>query len=449
MSSILIKKGTLITMNPNKEVFTGNILIEGNKISKISQEEITDKVDEVIDATDQVVIPGMIQSHIHLTQTLYRGQADDLELLDWLKNKIWPLEGSHTAESNYISAYLGISELIKGGTTSIIDMETVHYTEPAIKAIYETGYRAVTGKCMMDDGGDVPETLKESTEDSINESVRLLEKWHGEGDGRIKYGLAPRFAISCTVDALEKVRDITKEYDVLVHTHASENQQETKLVEEKTGLRNVKLFDKLGLTGENLVLAHCIWLDEAEKKILADTKTKISHCPSSNLKLASGIAHIPELLDLGAEVSLAADGAPCNNNLDMFVEMRHAALIHKARVLDPTVMNAEQVFEMATLGGARAMGMESQLGSLEEGKLADLAIVNLDSIHSAPREREDVVSKLVYCAKSTDVMTTIINGKTLMKDRKLQTIDEGQVIREANKYLTKQLQKAGFSYLDH
>ncbi|ACB84731.1 5'-deoxyadenosine deaminase [Natranaerobius thermophilus] len=443
MTTTLIQNGLLVTMNKDREIYTGDILIKDNKISKISSESISTNVDQVIDATDKVIIPGMIQPHVHLTQTLFRGQADDLELLDWLKNRIWPLEGAHTDQSNYISAYLGIAELIKGGTTSIIDMETVHHTEAALKAIYDTGYRAVTGKCIMDDGGDIPETLRETTKESIQESVRLLEKWHNQGNGRIKYGFAPRFAISSSQKALSQVRDLAREYGVLIHTHASENQYETSLVEEKTGLRNVKLFEKLGLTGEDLILAHCIWLNEEEMEILTSTGTKIVHCPSSNLKLASGIAKIPDLLKMGANVSLASDGAPCNNNMDMFVEMRNAALIHKAFNLDPTVINAEKVFEMATLGGAKAMGMEEQLGSIEEGKLADLAIVDLNGVHVAPRTGEDVIAKLVYCARATDVTTTIIDGKIVMEEQQLTTIDEEAVKKEANKLLDNQIKRAG------
>ncbi|MTI70393.1 MAG: 5'-deoxyadenosine deaminase [Firmicutes bacterium] len=442
MNKLLIKNGTIVTMNKEREIFKGDVLVEGNKIKKVSK-DIEVEADQIIDASEKVIIPGLIQTHIHLTQALYRGQADDLELLDWLKKKVWPLEGSHQAESNYISAKLGIAEMIKGGTTSIIDMETVHHTDAAIEAIYESGFRAITGKCMMDYGDDVPETLMENTDDSIKESVKLLKKWHGKGNGRIQYAFAPRFVISCSDDLLKRVRDLSREYDVMVHTHASENQGEIQIVQQDRGMRNIVFLDKLGLTGEKLILAHCIWLDDEEMKILADTGTKVSHCPNSNLKLASGIAKVPELLELNANVSIGADGAPCNNNLDMFEEMRSAALIQKARLHNPTTMPAEKVFELATLGGAKAMCMEDKLGSIEEGKIADMAVVDLNKLHNSPCKDMNIISQLVYSAKSTDVDTTIIDGKIVMLNKNLVTLNERSILKDSNRIVSKQCKLAG------
>jgi len=441
MSKLLIKNGYIVTMNATRDEFVGDILVEDDSIVAISK-EINIEADEVIDATGQVVIPGMIQSHIHLTQTLFRGQGDDLELMDWLRNRIWPLEGSHTAESNYISAKLGIAELIMGGTTSIIDMATVNHTDKIMEAIDETGFRALIGKCMMD-MGDADKRLMEQTRSSIDESVELLEKWHGAAEGRITYAFAPRFVISCSEELLLEVKDLAEKYDVMIHTHASENQGEIAIVEERHGQRNINYLHSIGLTGERLVLAHCIWLSEEEKKILAETGTKVAHCPSSNLKLASGIAEIPELLEMGVNVSIAADGAPCNNNLDMFTEMRNASLIQKARLLDSTVMPAHTIFELATLGGAKAMCKENELGSLEAGKKADIVIVKQDNIHSAPNHHVDVVANLVYATRATDVQTTIINGKVLMKDRKLLTIDKDELIIDANRVIGEQIEVSG------
>jgi 5-methylthioadenosine/S-adenosylhomocysteine deaminase len=442
MKRVLIKNGHLVTMNKKRDVTFGDVLIEGDRIGAIGPHIEADGC-EIIDAAGQVVIPGLIQTHIHLTQSLLRGQADDLELLDWLKKRIWPLEGAHTAESNYLSAKLGIAELIKGGTTSIIDMETVHHTESAFEAILETGYRAISGKCMMDYGKGVPATLMEETQSSIKESIRLLKKWHGAGEGRIEYAFAPRFVVSCTKELLTQVRNLSREYDVMVHSHASENRGEIELVQKDRGMRNIHYLHHLDLTGEKLILAHCIWLDETEMKLLADTGTRIAHCPSSNMKLASGIAKIPEMLAMGAHVSLAADGAPCNNNMDMFREMRHAALIQKARLLSPTAMPAATVFEMATLGGARAMGKENELGSLEEGKKADIVLLNPSGLHNAPWEAGDIVSQLVYSVTASDVQTTIINGRVVMKDRHLTTIDESSLTKEVNRVIKEQIQAAG------
>lgn len=436
MSTLLIKNGKIVTMNANRDIFEGDILVKDKKIVRIAS-SIDESADKIIDATNKLVIPGLIQTHVHLTQTLFRGQADDLELLDWLKKRVWPLEASHTAESNYYSAKLSIAELIKSGTTSIIDMETVNHTDEAISAIYESGIRAITGKCMMDYSSDVPAGLMENTENSISESIKLLKKWHMKDDGRIRYAFTPRFVVSCTEELLVKVRDLAKDYNVMIHTHASENRGEIDFVEKDRGMRNVTYLKKIGLTGPNLILAHCIWLDDEEMKILADSGTKVSHCPNSNMKLASGIAKIPELLDMGVHVSIGADGAPCNNNLDMFKEMYSAALIQKVRLQNPTAMPATKVFELATLGGAKAMGLEKEIGSLEVDKRADIVIMDLDNIHTTPCENIDVISNLVYSASSRDVITTIVDGKVLMEDRKLTTLDEKDIKAKCNKLISK------------
>ncbi len=432
MSRIRIKNGTLVTMNADREIKTADILVDGNRIRQIAP-DIQTPADEVIDATGLVVIPGLIQSHIHLTQVLFRGLADDLELLDWLKKRIWPLEAAHSFESNRLSARLGIAELIAGGTTAVIDMGTVHHTEAVCEAVRDTGFRAAVGKCMMDYGSGVPDGLMEETDASVRESTRLMEKWHGACNGRLKYAFAPRFVVSCTEELLKRVKEISQSNHTLVHTHASENRDEIAVVEKDRGMRNVKYLQKLGLTGENLVLAHCIWLDEEEKQILAQTRTKIAHCPGSNLKLASGIAPIPELLECGARISLGADGAPCNNNMSMFTEMRHAALIQKVRLFSPTALPARQVFEMATLGGAEALGETEHLGSLEVGKKADIVLIDLNKPHNAPGIQRDPISRLVYSANATDVRTTIIDGKIVMKDRQLMTIDLDETLTAADR----------------
>ena len=437
---LLFKNATIITMNVHREVIKGDLLVDGDRIAAIA-ENVGAPADQVFDLHGDLLIPGLIQTHIHLCQTLFRGQADDLELLDWLKQKIWPLEGGHDPESLRDSALLGIGELFLGGTTTIVDMETVHHTEHAFQAILDSGIRALSGKVMMDDpSGDVPPSLQESTTDSLQESVDLYEKYHGQGNGRLEVVFTPRFVISCTDDLLIEVSRLAAEKKAFVHTHASENRGEIQVVESTRGTRNVIFLEKMGLTGPNLILAHCIWLDDVEKEILVRSKTRISHCPSSNLKLASGIASIPELIDRGAEVSLGADGAPCNNNLDMFVEMRHAALIQKP-LHGPTVMPAQKVFELATIAGARAIGHEHDLGSLEVGKKADLAVITLNGLHTWPNEHVDVYSQLVYQAHSSDVRLTMVNGKIVMQDRRLLTIDVPWLKHSADKSLKRVLKR--------
>jgi len=442
--SVLFKNATIVTMNGQQDVIHGDLLVEGSRIAALGS-NITTGADKVYDLQGDFLIPGLIQTHVHLCQTLFRGQADDLELLDWLRWKIWPLEGGHDAQSIYDSALLGIGELFLGGTTTIVDMETVHHTEHAFQAILDSGIRALSGKVMMDEpGGGVPPSLQESTEDSLQESVDLFEKYHGQGDGRLEVAFTPRFVISCTDTLLKEVSRLAREKNAFVHTHASENRSEVQVVEETRGMHNVVYLDRVGLTGPRLILAHCIWLDEEEKEILVRSGTRIAHCPSSNLKLASGVAAVPELLKRGAEISLGADGAPCNNNLDAFVEMRHAALIQKP-FCGPTAMPAREVFALATVAGARAIGHEHDLGSLEVGKKADLAVVSRQGLHNWPNEGVDVYAQLVYQARSSDVRLTMVDGRIVMEERRLCTIDVPRLKESARRSLERVKRRAGLN----
>ena len=395
--------------------------------------------DVVIDATGCAVIPGFVQTHIHLCQTIFRGAADDLSLIDWLRKRVWPMEAAHSASSIAASARLGIAELIKGGTTCALTMETVNHTAEVFKVVEETGFRATVGKCMMDKGDEVPRPLREQTTQSIQESVALLDEWHGKADGRIRYCFAPRFAVSCTRELLQQVASLARERDVMVHTHASENKTECELVESETGLRNVAYLDSLGLTGSHVALAHCVHLSDDEIDTLEQTRTNVVHCPSSNLKLGSGIAPIARLLDRDVSVSLGADGAACNNRLDMFTEMRTAALLQKA-LHGPEVLTANRVLRMATFDGAKAMGLDGEIGSLEAGKRADVTIVRLGGLHATPAA--DIVSALVYSAQASDVDSVIIDGQLVMRDGKLLTIDENATITTANVEAKKLIDRA-------
>ncbi|MFD1360446.1 5'-deoxyadenosine deaminase [Lentibacillus salinarum] len=431
MSSILIKNAQIITMNPQEEIIYGDLYIEDDIIIKVGG-DLGNEADKVIDARHKTVIPGFIQTHIHLCQALFRGQADDLELMDWLQKKIWPLEASHDAESSYYSAMLGLGELIQSGTTTIVDMETVNHTNEAFQAMAESGIRVLGGKVMMDLGDDLPEPLLEDTTKSIQQSVDLLEKWNNYDNGRLQYAFCPRFVVSCTEELLTEVRDLSKQYNVKIHSHASENKGEIEIVEQQRGMRNVVYLDHIGLADENLILAHCVWLDPEEKRIIKERGIKMSHCPGSNLKLASGIAEMPDMLELDAHLSLGADGAPCNNNLDMFNEMRLSSIIQKP-LHGPTMMNAKTVFKMATIGGAEAVGLEDQIGSIEVGKKADIAILDLNKFHTFPSAEVDPISRIVYSATRADVDATIINGKVVMENGNVKTVDKDVVLHESNK----------------
>jgi 5-methylthioadenosine/S-adenosylhomocysteine deaminase len=440
MKSILIKGGTLLTMNEENSIVSGDVFIRDGRIESVRSTPTNAEI--VLDATGCVVLPGFVQTHLHLCQTIFRGAADDLPLLEWLKQRVWPLEAAHSANSIRASARLAVAELIKGGTTCALTMETVNHTEEVFKVIAETGFRATVGKCMMDKGDDVPGPLHEETEASIRESLELLSAWHGQGNGRIRYCFAPRFALSCSRELLQRVAELAKENGVMIHTHASENKNECALVESETGQRNVAYLDSLGVSGAHVVLAHCVHLDEQEVETLARTRTRVAHCPSSNLKLGSGVAEVTKLLQRGVSVSLGADGAACNNRLDMFTEMRSMALLQKA-MLGPEALQANQALRIATIEGAKALGLESELGSLETGKQADVILLNLDTLHSSPYS--DPISAVVYSAQSSDVKSVIINGELVMKDRELLTLDEESVLREANHERKALMERAGIA----
>lgn len=430
--AVLIKNATIITLDDSNRVFEGGVAIERGRIAAVEPSTAAGfnvVFDDVIDARGRALLPGFIQTHIHLCQTLFRGAADDLELIDWLKQRVWPMEAAHTPESLYASARLGIAELIKGGTTCALTMETVNHTESVFRAVEESGFRATVGKCMMDHGDDTPEALIEETEESIAESLDLLERWNGQADNRIRYCFAPRFALSCTRELLERIASLSLKFGVMVHTHASENRDEIAMVERATGKRNIEYLRDVGLTGPHVVLAHCVHLDDAEIEILRSTGAHVAHCPSSNLKLASGVARVSELLDRGVSVSLGADGAPCNNRLDMFTEMRTAALLQKV-LRGSRALPALTALRMATMGGARALGLADQIGSVEVGKRADLQLVRLDRLHTTPQP--DPISTIVYAAEASDVETVIIDGRIVMRDGELLTLNERNVIDEAH-----------------
>jgi cytosine/adenosine deaminase-related metal-dependent hydrolase len=429
---VLIKNGLIITVNSNSDVFRGDILVENSQITKIEKDLAIPEA-SVFDASEFMVMPGFIQTHVHLCQALFRNLADDLSLLDWLRKKIWPLEGGHSDDSLRISAKLGIAELMLSGTTTIMDMGTINHMHVVFEEIEQSGIRAFCGKTMMDTG-DIPVSLRESTSEAIEKSLELLKTWHNKAEERIKYAFAPRFVLACTPDLLHKTYDLCKEYGTLFHSHASENKEEINLVQQMYGERNISLFKKFGIAGPEVCLAHCIWTDEREKDILEEHNIKVLHCPSANLKLGSGIAPIPEYLKRGISVSLGADGAPCNNNMDIFNEMKLAALIQKP-INGPTVMDSETIFRMATIEGAKALGMQDRIGSIDIGKKADLLFCKLNQIHSIPFE--NIYSKVVYSSKSTDIEHVMIDGHWVVQSRTLMNDDINKIIHNANEAINR------------
>ncbi|MBI1804654.1 MAG: 5'-deoxyadenosine deaminase [Ignavibacteria bacterium] len=436
----LVRDGIIITGNTSGEIHRcGSILIEQSRIAEIMPEPTNssiDDVNEVIDATGFVVVPGFIQTHIHLCQTLFRGLADDLDLLDWLREKIFPFEAAHDEHSMYSSAMLGIAELIRSGTTTILDMGSINHEEEVIRAIGESGLRAFVGKAMMDTNDLFPK-LKESTGESLRSTRDLAERWHNSYDGRVKYAVAPRFVLSCTERLLKDAGEMVQDFPgMLFHTHASENHSEVQQVRERCGMENIEYLDHIGVLSNKACLAHCIHMNDREVDILRSRATSIAHCPSSNLKLGSGIATIPYYREKGITVSLGADGAPCNNTLDVFQEMRLASLIQKP-IHGPTALPAKVVFEMATRDGAKALGLEQEIGSIEVGKKADLVLLDLRHVWNPVDMAGNPYSAIVYSAKPENVDSVMIDGRWAYRKKAFTSIDEHRVLTEARRELKK------------
>ena len=434
MTTILIKGGYLITLDAEDHRFIGDLLIEGNNIQQIGP-SINFPADKVIDATGMLVLPGFVQSHIHLCQSLFRGQADDQNLIKWLVT-ITTLESHHTPETLYASARLGLAEMIKSGATGVIDMGTLHHQDSVFQAIQESGIRAQAGKAMMDLTENLPPALQETTEASLKESMDLLNRWHGKANGRIRYGFAPRWQLWNTEGLLKEIKQEADRHGAGIHGHAGEIHDEVPQMLRERGRRNLKYLEHIGVVGPNVQMAHCIWLDDSELRVLEETGTHVLHCPCCNTKLGSGIAQVPEMLARGINVALGSDGAPSNNNLDMFMEMRLASLIYKYR-LGADAMPAAAVLRMATNNGAKALDLGgSGFGSLEVGKKADLIILDDGGLHAAPLpdfQRDDPVKRIVSAYQSNSVQTSIIDGNLVMQNGKLLTMDEDEVLAGASK----------------
>lgn len=429
MSDLVLRGARVLTCDPHHTVLDADVAISGGRITAVGRGLMGA---HVVDLSGLWLLPGFVQTHIHLVQTLFRGLADDLELLDWLSTRIWPLERAHDEASTRASARLGIHELLRGGTTTILDMATVHHTDAVFQAADELGLRLWCGKAQMDRDNEAG--LGEPTDVSLRSACDLADRWHGHG--RLRYAFAPRFVPSCTDELLRDCAIEARRRGALVHTHASENRGEVELVRALTGRDNVVHLHHLGLSGPDVALAHCIHLTDAEERLLADTGTRLLHCPSSNYKLASGTARIPELLARGVHVSLGADGAPCNNRLDAFAEMRLAALIQKPRV-GPTALRAGQVLHMATAWGAEALGLDA--GVVAPGKLADLVAVDPTELWSGG----DEVSAVVYTLDPRAVRHVWIGGDPVVVEGVALGLDRRELAEECAGALARVRARAG------
>ncbi|NUB93707.1 5'-deoxyadenosine deaminase [Haloterrigena sp. SYSU A121-1] len=421
----MILSGTVIA-DSETVIENGAVVVEGSRIDAVGRrDDLRDRYPDREERRYDILLPGLVGGHLHSVQSLGRGIADDSELLEWLFEYVLPMEASLSPEEMEIAAKLGYLEMIESGTTTCVDHLSVNHAERAFEAAGEIGIRGVLGKVLMDQRS--PDGLLEDTDEALAESRELIEEYHGAFDDRIRYAVTPRFAVSCSEACLRGARELADEYDgVRIHTHASENRGEIETVEEDTGMRNIHWLDEVGLTGEDVVLAHCVWTSESERELLAETGTHVTHCPSSNMKLASGVAPIVDYVERGINVALGNDGPPCNNTLDPFTEMRQGSLLQKVDTLDPVAAPAETLFEMATINGATAAGFD-RLGALREGWRADVVGLDTDLTRATPLH--DPLSHLVFGAHGDDVVFTMVDGNVLVDDGEVTSVD-ADAIRE-------------------
>ncbi|WP_297489613.1 amidohydrolase family protein [Thermococcus sp.] len=417
--SILIKNGHVI-YGDGLEVVRADVLIEGNRIVKVAK-GITEGADTVIDATGRVVSPGFVNLHTHSPMGLFRGLADDLPLMEWLEKHIWPREAKLTRKDIKAGAYLGALEMIKGGTTTFLDM--YFHMDAVAEAVLDAGLRGYLGYGMIDLGDP------EKTEKEVREALREMGAIERLGSDRVQFVFAPHAPYTCSLALLERVRELASEHGKLITIHVSETMSEVGRIVERYGKSPVELLDGIDFWGRDVIIAHGVWLDSRDVQILARHGVSVAHNPGSNMKLASGVMPLGKLLNAGINVGLGTDGAASNNNLDMLEEMKLAALLHKVNNLDPTIADAETVFRMATVNGAKALRLRA--GVIKEGYLADLAIIDFNSPHLRPVN--NVVSHLVYSANGNDVESTIVAGEILMLDREVLTLDEEKVLSRAEK----------------
>jgi len=442
VQKLLIIPKQIVTADSQDKILKDKAVeIIDNKISSfISISEIKkENYDEVYDDRNLTLIPGFIQTHIHLSQTLFRGLAEDLPLLDWLRLKIFPFENAHSESSLTISAKLSINELLMGGTTTFLDMGTLRNGDVVFCEMIDSGIRGFTGKCLMDVNDLFPD-FKSSTTEEIKEIQKLAEKFHNSEDGRIRYSFSPRFVLSCTENLLKETKAIMEDYPGSVyHTHSSENVDEINEVKKRFQKENVEYFDSIGVLDDHTVLAHCVHTSDNERKMLKEKNTRIAHCPSANMKLGSGVAPIPQYLKEGISVTLGADGAPCNNNLSIFNEMRLASLIQKP-IHGTEIMDAKTLFRMATIESAKALHLEDEVGSIEVGKKADLVLIDLDSYSNSYTDSDETVySDIVFSSSTENIKSVIVDGNWLVKNRESQVYDQKEIVAKGSEELSQLL----------
>ncbi len=405
--------------------------ISDGKIEEIGNLHTIPK-DDIIDCQHQLLIPGLVNTHTHLAMTLFRGYADDLELREWLEKKIWPLEKKLTGEMCHDGALLASLEMTRTGTTCLADM--YFHMEDVAKAVDCSGLRGFLSYGIIDPGDE------DGRERERKNTLALLDHIGSMNSPRIKFMVGPHSPYTCGEELLLWSRELAEKEDALIHIHVAETRGEQAGFERDKKQRVVDYLDKIGFLCRRVLAAHSVWLTKSEVSLLGKRGVRVAHCPVSNMKLAGGgVAPVPEMWESGVSVGLGTDGPASNNSLDMFDTMKICALVHKSHRWDPTIANAQKVFDMATIDGAKCLGMEKETGSVEVGKRADLALLNLKDPNLIPiHTKETVVSDLVYSANGSNVDTTIVDGKVLMLHKK-PTLLEPETIEESVGRSVKQL----------
>ncbi|MEM0377775.1 MAG: amidohydrolase [Thermosphaera sp.] len=444
MTDIYIRGGWILTLDSKRRIIKdGAVAISDGIIVDVGKRDQLDPTyksfsDIVIEADRNIVMPGLVNTHVHLAQGLIRHCADYLPLIKWLKERVWPLQGNYKPEEALASAKLVVVEMLKSGTTTFLETGLVGRYGPdkIIEFLLDTGIRAAVARHVMDLKGYaleeniLHEGLVEPGDTSFKDTIRLYHKYHGLNN-RIWIWFGPRTPGAVSLELYRKISEKARELNTGITMHLAEVREDVEYTIKSFGKKPVEFSHWLGLTGRNVVLVHVVWVDDNEIRLLAETGTSVSHNPSSNMKLASGGARISEMVKAGVNVSLGTDGGPSNNTYDLMREMKHAALLQPLRTLDAGAIRAENIVEMATINGAKALMIDNLVGSIEKGKRADLIILDYWVPHLHPLVNP--ISHLAYAASGSDVKHSIIDGKLVMFDRKLLTINEREVIEEAEK----------------
>ncbi|QGP92625.1 Atrazine chlorohydrolase [Neomoorella glycerini] len=442
MPQILIKNGYVVSMNPLRQVFAGgDVLVEGDKIVAAGTvpAELIKHDAEVVDASGKIVMPGLVNTHVHLSQQLGRGLGDDVDLLTWLHERIWPYESSMDLEDSYISSLACCLELIHSGVTTFAEPGGQE-VDGMGRAVEEIGLRGILARSTMDCGEGLPAKWRESTDYALRKQEEHIRRWHGQANGRIKVWFGLRTIFNNSDELIKRTKDLADKYGVGIHMHVAEIDEEVRFAKATRGHTTVEHLAQLGVLDANFLAVHTVWLTEKEIDLFLLHDVKVSHNPAAAMRVL-GFARVPEMIAKGITVSIGTDGAPSNNRMDMMDEMYLATLIHKGRNLNPKILPAEKVLEMATIDGARCLLWDDAIGSLEPGKKADLIIINPRSAGSLPLH--DPIANLVYAMHASNVEASMCDGRWLMRDKKILTVNEEEILDRVQARAAALVKKAG------